>query len=273
MLDYSVYDALRAGFRKVVFVIRRDFEEVFRAQIGQRFTARVEVAYVFQDLHRLPVGQTALAARTKPWGTGQAVWCAAAEIAGPFAVINGDDFYGADSFRQLGRFLSGTDAIARPVLWCMVGFKLANTLSDFGTVSRGICAVGAKGRLQDVEECTAIERQPAGARQKNADGSMRTFTGNEIVSMNCWGFSPAVFPGLERQFTQFLERSGADLKAEFYLPSAVTTLIAEREAAVAVLPTGSTWFGITYREDRAKVVEALGALVRAGVYPERLWEK
>jgi hypothetical protein len=272
VLDYSAYDALRAGFSRAVFVIRQDFEEVFRVKVAYRVAARVEVGYVGQGLHQLPAGRTPPPARTKPWGTGHAVWCAAAQIAEPFALINGDDSYGADSFRQLWRFLSGVDSGARPVPCCMVGFKLANTLSDFGAVSRGVCAVDAGGRLQDVEECVAIERSPYGDRQENPDGSLRSFTGDEIVSMNCGGLSSAIFTGLERQWQTFLDEWGADLKAEFYLPAALAGLIALHEATVAVLPTGNTWFGITYREDHPRVVAALQTLARAGIYPERLWK-
>jgi len=271
VLDYSVFDAVRAGFSKVVFVLHRDFEAVFRERVGRRFESRLEVRYVFQELARLPGDRPVPAGRAKPWGTGHAVWCAAGEIREPFAVINADDFYGADSFRQLGRFLTGVKDVTTTVAGCMIGFKLAHTLSEFGTVARGICQVDARGRLQSVEECTALERESRGARLTSADGSTRRFTGAEIVSLNCWGFSPAVFSPLERRLAAFLDERGRDLKAEFFLPSAVAAMISNGEATVDVLPTESAWFGITYREDHPRVVSALAALVRAGKYPRRLW--
>jgi UTP-glucose-1-phosphate uridylyltransferase len=271
-LDYSVYDAVKAGFDKVVFVIRREFEEAFREQVGRRFASCVEVAYAFQEITELPGGHVAPIGRTKPWGTGHAVWSASKQISSPFAVINGDDYYGAESFRRLREFLAKPAIVSAETGSCMIGFKLANTLSEFGTVSRGICTVDVRGRLSRVEECTAIERLGAQARQKNADGSLRIFSGTEIVSMNCWGFSPAIFAGLERLLGNFLEKRATDLKAEFYLPAAVAELIAEGATDVAVLPSEGDWFGITYREDRPRVVSALNELIRAGVYPERLWE-
>jgi UTP-glucose-1-phosphate uridylyltransferase len=271
VLDYSVFDALRAGFTRVVFVIRRDIEQVFREKVGRRFASHIEVGYAFQELNHLPGKQPAPETRERPWGTGHAVWCSAAEISDPFAVINGDDFYGAESFQQLRHFLSAADTLARPVQGCMVGFKLVNTLSEFGAVSRGICHVDAGHVLKRVEECAAIERSPKGARQKNPDGSMRTFDDNEVVSMNCWGFTPAIFPLLGRQLEQFLETRRTEPKAEFYLPAAVAELIASQDATVTVLPSASTWFGITYRQDRPKVVAALQALIAAGGYPKQLW--
>ncbi len=272
VLDYSVYDAIRGGFKKIVFVIRRDFEKEFREKVGSRFEGRIEVDYVFQELSKLPGGHQCPVGREKPWGTGHAVWCARDALAEPFAVINADDYYGADSFRLLGAFLSSADTTAAPAPCCMVGFRLDRTLSEHGTVSRGICTADARGQLVTVEECTAIERVPSGgARQKNADGTMRLFDGTETVSMNCWGFTPSVLPALEEGLAGFLEKHGAEMKTEFYLPFAVTAMIERRAAAVRVLSTPSSWFGITYRDDRPRVVEALRALVRDGVYPARLW--
>ena len=272
VLDYSVFDALRAGFGKIVFVIRRDFEAEFREKVSRRFEGRAEIRHVFQELSMLPGGRTPPPGREKPWGTAHAVWCARDALAEPFAVINADDYYGADSFRQLGGFLSAADCGAKPAPCCMVGFRLDNTLSEHGTVSRGICTMDAASRLLSVEECTAIERVPGGgARQKNADGGERVFTGAETVSMNCWGFTPSMMPALEEGLARFVEARGAEMKSEFYLPAAVTDMLGRGEAGVRVLPTASSWFGITYREDRPRVVEALHALVRDGAYPARLW--
>jgi hypothetical protein len=272
VLDYSVFDALRSGFKKIVFVIRRDFEAEFREKAGRRFEGFAAIRYVFQDLHALPGGRKSPAVREKPWGTGHAVWCARDALKEPFAVINADDFYGADSFRQLGAFLSAADPAALPAACCMAGFRLDRTLSEHGAVSRGICSVDTNGRLLSVEECTGIERLPdGGARIKDGGGSARFLTGAETASMNCWGFTPAMLPSLERHLGKFLDSQGGETKTEFYLPAAVTAMIGCREAVVDVLPASGSWFGITYREDRPRVVAALRALVDAGVYPERLW--
>jgi NDP-sugar pyrophosphorylase family protein len=267
VLDYAVFDALRAGFARVVFVIRRDFEALFREQIGARYAGRVAVDYVFQSLDALPAGFAPPAGREKPWGTGHAVWCAREAIHGNFAVINADDFYGADSFAQLARFLT----TARDAEFAMVGFRLANTLSEHGVVSRGVTAAGANHELCSIVEHTGIAPTEVGAGRK--------FSGGEIVSMNCWGFTPALFPGLDAQFREFLgtvaDRGTPPTidakKAEFYLPASVSAMIGRGEARVRVLPTAGTWFGVTYREDKPRVQAAIAALVQAGLYPEKLW--
>ena len=275
VLDYSVHDALRAGFGKLVFVIRNDFEQAFRQNVGRRFESHAEVRYVFQEIDKLPGDRKPPAGREKPWGTGHAVWCARDALREPFAVINADDFYGTDSFRQIAAFLKNTLATgvanAGSAAACMVGFRLDATLSEHGTVSRGICTTDANGFLQSVAECTAIERLPqGGARQQTPGGADRLFTGAETVSMNCWGFTPAVLPALERELAAFLDHNGAALKSEFYLPEAVASMIANHDATVKVLPTSSSWFGITYREDRQRVVDALASLVAKGAYPKNL---
>lgn len=271
VLDYSVFDARRAGFGKIVFVIRRDMEGAFRGALGHRFESRMEVRYAYQHLDLLPPGCPVPAGRQKPWGTGHAVLCAAEVVREPFAVINADDFYGAESYRVLAEFLQGPPTGASRDLLAMVGFRLDRTLSAHGTVARGICATDAKGFLVSVEELTAIERLPVGARHREADGTFRPLTGREIVSLNCWGFPPALFGHLRRLFGEFLQRHGGDLKTEFFLPDAVNQLIQEGCVQVKVLPTSASWFGVTYREDRPVVIENIRALVRAGVYPERLW--
>jgi hypothetical protein len=270
VLDYAVFDAKRAGFGKVVFVIRREIEKDFRETFGRRFAKRINVDYAFQALDMVPAGRYVPPDRQKPWGTGHAVLCAAPSLDRPFAVINADDFYGAESFRVLARFLTQS-APVNPELFAMVGFQLDRTLSEHGTVARGLCQADAGGQLISVEELTAIERQPGGARNKEPDGSFRNLTGRETVSMNCWGFTPGLLGGLRRLFGEFLARNETNLKAEFYLPAAVNVLIHEGRAQVKVLPTASHWFGVTYREDRAVVVESIRALIRAGDYPEQLW--
>ncbi len=259
VLDYAVFDALRAGFTRVVFVIRRDFEALFREKVGGRYAGRVAVDYVYQSLDALPTGVHVPEGREKPWGTGHAVWCAREAITGNFAVINADDFYGADSFAQLATFLTGRKGGE----FAMVGFRLAKTLSEHGVVSRGITTAGTDGRLQSIVEQVGIAADEVGARRK--------FSGDEIVSMNCWGFTPAMFPGLDAQFQEFLATRGSELKAEFYLPAAVSALIGRGGATVQVLPTESTWFGVTYRDDKPRVQAAIAALVQAGQYPNELW--
>lgn len=272
VLDYSVFDARRAGFGRVVFVIRRDIEATFRSVLGGRFEDRLEVRYAFQELDMLPAGQTVPPDRRKPWGTGHALLCAAEATDGPCAVINADDFYGAESFRALADFLTHPPADAERDIYAMVGFQLHRTLSEHGTVARGVCRTDAEGFLTEVEELTAIERTPEGARNREPDGSSRPLTGREIVSLNCWGFTPSIFAHLCRQFGVFLEENRDHPKAEFYIPSAVNELLREGQALVKVLPTTAQWLGVTYREDRPLVIEGIRALIRAGDYPERLWE-
>jgi hypothetical protein len=270
VLDYAVFDARRAGFGKVVFVIRRDFEELFRNQIGSRYAGKIAVDYVFQSIDALPAGFTTPPGREKPWGTGHAVWCARDTVKENFAVINADDFYGADSFVRLAQFLQieagkapeGT-GVAGPAEYAIVGFRLSNTLSEHGSVSRGVCATDTAGNLASIVETHGIGATEVGPGKK--------FSGATIVSMNCWGFTPEVFAGLDAQFHEFLATRLAEPKSEFYLPGAVSEMIGRTEAVVKVLPTDSAWFGVTYREDKPRVQAALAELVRAGRYPEKLW--
>jgi NDP-sugar pyrophosphorylase family protein len=265
LMDYSVYDAHRAGFGRVVFVIRRDFAESFRKNVGAKFEGRLPVDYVFQELDKLPPGFRVPAGRTKPWGTGQAILVAAETIHEPFAAINADDFYGANSFRALAAHLmSGASDYG------MVGYVLRNTLSDHGTVSRGVCETGPGGYLQTVTEITSIERDGAGAKHRDCSGAEHRLKGDETVSMNFWGFTPALFSQLREQFTAFLKHHGNEEKSEFYIPAAVSALIRSDQAQVKVLPTPDLWFGVTYREDRPRVVESIRRLVEQGEYPAKL---
>jgi NDP-sugar pyrophosphorylase family protein len=263
VLDYAVFDARRAGFDRVVFVIRRDFEAQFRERTVERYGGQIELDYVFQSLDALPVGFMPPPGREKPWGTGHAVWCARDAIRGNFAVINADDFYGADSFTQLANFLRAPKSPTARAEFAMVGFRLANTLSENGAVSRGVCTAGADGALISIIEQTNIAAADVGQGKK--------FSGTELVSMNCWGFTPELFDRLDLHFREFLKHRGGDAKAEFYLPTTVSTLIQRDEAHVRVLTTESSWFGITYREDKPRVEEAIGELVQAGIYPDRLF--
>jgi UTP-glucose-1-phosphate uridylyltransferase len=266
LMDYSVYDALRAGFTKLVFVIRKDIEQPFKELLGARFQKHIPVEYVFQELNKIPPGFSVPAGRTKPWGTTQAILMADNAIDSPFAVINADDFYGAESFLLLAHHLQSGAAN-----YAMVAFVLRNTLSEFGSVARGVCTVGGGDYLQSVVELTGIERKNGGISNTDATGRTSPLTGDEPVSLNMWGFTPAVFGQLRNSFHRFLARNGSDLKAECYIPATVNELITTGETRVKVLHTPDTWFGITYREDRARVIENIGQLIQRGCYPERLW--
>ena len=255
IIEYSAYDALRAGFGRLVLVIRKDIEADFRDSIGRRLESRMDVSYVFQETG---------AGRAKPWGTGHAVLAASNAVRGPFAVINADDFYGAAGYQTLAaHFATSAD-------YAMVGYPLKQTLSEFGTVSRGLCSTDAAGRLQSITEITKIEQAVGGARYTDAAGAVKNLTGAEIVSMNFWGFTTQVFPQLEMMFADFQAKHAGDSKAEFYLPTALSTLNERGEARVA---STDAWFGITYREDLAASQAAIGALIKAGKYPTPLWQK
>jgi len=268
LLDYSVFDAMRAGFNRVVFVIRRDFEGEFRERIGGRYERRIDVDYVFQGLDAIPPGYAIPAGRGKPLGTGHAIWCARDHVAAPFAAINADDFYGADAYRALARFFARPEpGIPR---FAMVAYRLGRTLTEHGSVARGVCEVDTAGCLRSIRECVGIERNGPGARLRRADGSVVEFSGNEIVSMNFWGFTPAVFPMLEEGLKRFLTVHVADEKAEFYIPAAVEGMIASQSARVSVLSSESSWFGVTYREDKPLVIESIARLIEAGEYPPNL---
>jgi UTP-glucose-1-phosphate uridylyltransferase len=265
IIDYSIYDAMRAGFGKVVFVIRHDIEEAFKQTIGARFEKKVPVEYVFQELDKLPKGFSVPSGRTKPWGTGQAILLAEDVIREPFAAINGDDFYGANSFRVLAEHLqSGTNDFA------MVGFILRNTLSEFGSVARGVCQSNNEGYLESVTEMTKIERDGKGAKTTGADGKPLSLTGDESVSMNMWGFTTGLFGNLRELFVEFLNKSGKEEKSEFYIPAAVNDMVRAKRAQVKVLKTPDSWFGVTYREDRPFVVEGIRKLIARGDYPEKI---
>ncbi len=266
MLDYALYDAKRAGFQRVVFVIRRDFEAAFRERMIERVGGSLDLAYAFQSLDQLPEGFAPPPGREKPWGTGHAVWCARNVVTDNFAVINADDFYGRDSFVQLATFLNAQrpSAGGAPAPhFALVGFRLANTLSEHGAVSRGVCTADADGNLRSIVEQTNIHAREVGEGKK--------FPPDQVVSMNCWGFTPALFPLLDAQLKEFLAAHGQEAKAEFYLPTAVSTLIERGQADARLLATESSWFGITYRDDRARVESAIEDLVQAGTYPFQLW--
>ena len=266
IIDYSIYDAMRVGFGKLVFVIRKDIEQQFKEIVGARFERRIAVEYVFQELDKLPPGCSLPAGRTKPWGTTHAILMAADTIGEPFAAINADDFYGAEAYRLLAQHLtSGTTDYA------MVGFILRNTLSKFGSVARGVCRVDENNHLKSVVEMMKIEPDGGGAKNTDAARQITKLTGEEAVSMNFWGFTPALFPQLKTQFEAFLKKSGGEQKSECYIPSTVNDLVLAGQAKVKVLRTNDSWFGVTYREDRPQVVESIRQLIAQGKYPEKLW--
>jgi NDP-sugar pyrophosphorylase family protein len=272
IVDYSIFDALRYGFHKVVFVIRRDIEDAFREVVGARIEKQAEVHYVFQE-EAAPAGPEVAGPaspevntkRSKPWGTAHAVLCAARVIDEPFAVINADDHYGRDSFRVLTEhFRSNREDAA------LVGFRLRNTLSEFGPVKRGLCVI-SDGKLQSVTEFGELQADDEGISYVDPDGLHGHLTGDEIVSMNFWGFQPTIFPILRRKWLEFARENGDSESAEFYIPSLVTDLIAEGEGSCRVLRTSSRWFGVTYREDRPNAILLLRDLISRGEYPEPLW--
>jgi hypothetical protein len=268
LLDYSLYDARRAGFDRLVFVIRRDIEEPFRQAVGRRFEAIMDVAYAFQELDVVPTGALApRGTRRKPWGTGQAVLAAASVVDGPFGVANADDFYGAASYGALAAFLRGPAAADE---WCLVAFRLAETLSENGSVARGICTEGPPGFMRSVTEVVGIESH-GGQIVAGGAAARRVLTGDEPVSLNLWGFTPELFGVLEESFRQFLERCAGDDQAEFYLPAVVNRRVENGTARVRMLPTTDPWFGITHPQDAPLVAARLRRLVDAGAYPSPLF--
>ena len=269
VLDYSVYDAVLAGFDKVVFVIRRDFEDVFKSSIGTKFEHKIEVDYAFQELEDLPGGHTVPEGRNKPWGTAHAVRAARDMIDAPFAVINADDFYGRDAYVRIAKYFSQEIEMDQLQL-CMVGYPLQNTLSEHGSVNRGICRVKDKV-LVSVEEHLNIQSDAKGNISAiNANEALVELSPESLVSMNFWGFTPALFSEIESNFTQFLDTQGQELKTECYLPDIVNHLIQSDRAKCAVIETSSAWFGVTYPDDKPFVQSNIAKLVKEGLYPEKL---
>lgn len=267
ILDYDVYDALTAGFGKVVFVIRESFAEQFRQQVGSRFEGKIEVAYAYQDLHDLPAGYTVPEGREKPWGTAHAIRAARDLIHEPFVVINGDDFYGRDAYVQIARHLSSLNAGADALHLSMVGYPILNTLSAHGSVNRGLCQI-ENDQLRSIEEVTGIHRTADGSLSgTNTRGEQITISPDSLVSMNFWGFTPALFTYLEEHFTAFLAAHGSEPKSECYIPAVVDALIRERGLPCPVLKTSANWFGVTYPEDKPQVVAAIAKLIAEGLYP------
>jgi hypothetical protein len=269
LIDYAIYDGIRAGFGKVICVIRRRFEDAFREQVSRKFDPFVETLYTYQELDTCLGDFAPPPQRQKPWGTGHAVLVSSEVLNGPFAVINADDYYGRGSFETVLRFLTA-DA-APPAEHAMVGYILRNTLSQYGAVSRGITECDQRMFLKRIVECKDVKRAPEGIRGVDGEGTMRPLTGDEVVSMNLWGFQPSVLPELQAQFERFLHHHSAEGGSEFFLPSAVDAMISAGRASVRVLLTNDRWFGVTYRPDKVLATECIRRLTDQGVYPERLW--
>lgn len=269
IMDYSIFDAIRAGFGKVVFVIRKDFEQDFRDKILSKYEHLIPVELVFQSLDKLPAGFKCPADRVKPWGTNHAVLMGKDVIKEPFAVINADDFYGRDSFAVLAKRLMEMDGTENN--YCMVGYRVGNTLSESGSVARGVCETNEEGYLTTVVERTSIERINGVVQFKDENGNMVSIPDNTPVSMNMWGFTPDYFKHSEEYFVKFLKENEGNIKAEYYIPLLVNDLITRKIATVKVLDTTSKWFGVTYAADRQMVVDKIKSLVDAGEYPSKLF--
>lgn len=269
IIDYSIYDAIRAGFGRIVFVIRRDLEEQVRERFIERLDGKIEVDYVFQEITNLPEGAVVSPERSKPWGTSHAILVTREKIREPFGVINADDYYGVESFKILRDFLVSD---TNETNYCIVGYKLGNTLSDHGHVNRGVCKVDQEGFLVDIAEVKQIEKTGTGAMAPGTDGNPLIFTGDEIVSMNLWGFKPSCYEFLGKEFRNFIHNFGKDLKSELDIPTSVDKFVKNREITIQILMSNERWFGVTYREDKPHVVENIKKMIRKGIYPARIYQ-
>ena len=270
LLDYSIYDALRAGFGKVVFIIRKEMETDFRKIVGSKWEPKTTVSYAFQKLSDLPAGFTPPPGRQKPWGTGQAIYSAHEKVQEPFAVLNADDFYGRRTFQVMADYLKNITHL-QSTSYAMVGFHLRHTLSEHGHVSRGVCEADNTGKLKGVVEMLRVFKKGEAAEYQDESGARHPLTGDELVSMNIWGFTPSLFPLLGVMFKDFLAEKGKEEKSEFLIPKAVDQLIKGKKAEVNILSTPEAWFGLTYPEDRESASAALRKMVGEGIYPENLW--
>jgi len=271
LLDYSIYDAVNAGFGKVVFVIKESLEAGFKEMFINRLRDHIDVDYVFQEIWMVPEGILVPDERQKPWGTGHAVLMAEGHIDKPFAVINSDDFYGRKAYQALADYYKDWTP-ERENDYCMIGYRLDKTLSEFGSVSRGICRINENRELMDVVERTSIEKTANGIVYREGNEPAMEISSGSTVSMNFWGFTPSFFGQLTTGFDSFIRKNYENLKAELYIPSVVNTLIQSGQAGVKVLSCDEQWFGMTYQEDRALVVDSIRSLIRKGVYPQKLWE-
>ena len=275
IMDFSMYDAKRAGFDKVIFIIKREFEEGFREKVGKRIEKYMEVSYAFQDIGNIPAGYEVPEGRVKPWGTAHAVLSCIDQVDGPFAVINADDYYGREAFRLIYDYLSAHEDDEK-YRYTMVGYLLGNTVTDNGHVSRGICEINMQGELISVEERTRIEKRDGGIAFTEDDGKTWTeVSGDAVVSMNMWGFTKSILHEIRDGFPAFLDKGlkSNPMKCEYYLPAVVSRLLEEGKATAAVLKSADKWYGITYKEDKPVVVAALQKMKDDGIYPMHLWEE
>jgi len=268
IIDYSIYDAIRAGFGKIVFVIRRDIEEQVKERFVEKLRDKIEVDYVFQEITNLPEGSKVTPERKKPWGTSHAILVTKDKIKEPFGVINADDYYGVESFKILYDFLASDKD---PNCYTVIGYKMGNTLSDHGHVNRGVCKVDKDELLQGMIETRQIVKTKFGASAPGQDGNELQFTGNEVVSMNLFGFKPSCFEYLNKEFRSFIETNGMDPKSELDIPTSLDKFIKRGEIKVKVLMTNERWFGVTYRDDKPFVVESIKKMIRKGIYPVRIY--
>lgn len=269
LLEYSVHDAIKAGFGRIVFVIRKDIEATFREHICSRIEGKLPYDFAYQELDALPSPFQLPNGRSKPWGTAHAILCAQSLISEPFVAINADDFYGPESFRVVSQYVQSQPNLESRD-HCMVGFQLRKTLSEFGSVSRGLCQVDESSRLLSVNEHTKIEPSGQAAVSHLEDGQ-QLLSGDEYVSMNFWGLYPSIFEELNSQFVDFLQKRGSELKSEFYIPTVLDNLISGKRGSVTVLPSSESWFGVTYPDDKPRVVEQIRQKVAQGIYGANLW--
>lgn len=271
IIDYSIYDAIEAGFDKIVFIIRESFKNDFISFFSGKFDDKIEIAFVTQELHHIPAEFTLNPERQKPWGTAHAVQMAKKEVDGPFAVINADDYYGQEAYQILIDFFKNADNLQSE--YCIVGYFLERTLSDYGTVNRGICSMDGDGYLESIRECTKIMRESDGIIRYPQDQEERHELGSRtLVSMNMFGFGQSYFDHFDTHFTEFLQTEGQKLKSEFYIPTLLDILIKSGQTKLKVLESESDWFGVTYQDDKAHVVKRLNELIEGGAYPSNLWE-
>ena len=268
ILEYSIFDAIRAGFGKVVFVIRESFSADFKNRFESKLKGKIDIEYVYQEIHKLPEGFNLPEGREKPWGTGHAILMAKEVINEPFAAINADDFYGAEAYQVIAEYLRN---LTDPQKYAMVGYQLNNTLSDFGSVSRGICVTNSNQHLTKITETHKIRQENQKILCESETGETVELTGNEAVSMNFWGFHPSLFQNIEIQFIEFLKNNIHLPKSEFYIPFIVFEMILKGQASVDVLNADSPWFGVTYQEDKPYVIKQIQKLTKQGVYPSKLW--
>ena len=275
IMDFSIFDAVKAGFEKVVFIIKKENEKDFREAIGDRLSKHIEVTYIFQDINNLPEGFSVPEGRVKPWGTGHAVLSCIDEIDGPFAVINADDYYGGHAFKMAYEFLTANEDAEDCYRYMMVGYKLENTLTENGHVARGVCVTDEEGHLVTINERTRIEKRGEGAAYTEDDGeTWIDIPEGSTVSMNMWGFSASILKELRDRFPKFLEENMEKnpMKCEYFLPFVVDELLGEKRATVKVLKSMDKWYGVTYKEDKPFVMDAIQGLKDSGLYPQKLWE-